>query len=352
MTAPGTLEPRAPDDNYLRRVVETSLGERAGAPRKIVQFRRTPSEFSSSHAVEELDITLANDVCLTLVFKNLSKRALTMEARANKPRFLINPRREIDVYNTLLPRYGQGTANCVASVIDERREQYWLILEKVPGVELYQVGDFDTWLETARWLARFHDATSAFPAKADSVPSLLHHDRSYYRTWPRRAKSNLESEQAPGHEEMVWLGSRYERVIDRLVALPRTLLHGDFNASNILVRARQESAGIPDLGSSVRICPVDWEMAAVGTGFTDLAALISGGWTEEQSMALVSAYLDARPGRWNELKDRGEVLIDVKCCQLHLAIQWLGWSPGWSPPVEHRQNWMGQALDLARQLEL
>ena len=350
MTAGANVGLHAVDDRRLARAVEAILGERAGDPCRIVQFRRSPSAFSSSYVIEELEITLETGRRLALLFKNLSTRALTTEARAIKPRFLFNARREIEVYEHLLPRYALGTANYVGSVIDEREQRFWLFLDKVPGVELYQVGDFEIWLDAARWLARFHNAASALPRQADSYPSLLRHDRSFYRAWPRRAKSNLDSRQVAGREELDGLFSRYEEVIDRMLALPHTLLHGDFNASNILVREEWETPGNCEPDPLARICPVDWEMAAVGPGLTDLAALISGSWNEAQRMALIMAYLDEWRGRRDTINGRLDILNDVRCCQLHLAVQWLGWSPDWSPPPEHRQDWLGLALDFARQL--
>jgi Ser/Thr protein kinase RdoA (MazF antagonist) len=343
VTAGGERGKYAVDDTRLRRIVEKLLGDYLGHPQEIAHFKRTPLDFSSSFAIEELEFTLEGGADWSILFKNLSQRALTMEARVSRPGFLFNPRREIDVYGSLLPLFPLDTATCVGSVIDEQNERYWLFLERVAGVELYQLGDFDIWLEAARWLARFHDSAASLAKVPDSFPSLLRYDRAFYRAWPRRAKSYLQSGPAAGRDQLEWMGRSYERVIDRLQELPRTVLHGDFNASNILVR---------ESGESNRICPIDWEMAALGPGFIDLAALISGSWNEEQRRALVSAYLgvlrDSRLGP----EEFERALVDVKCCQLHLALQWLGWSPDWSPPREHRQDWLGQAMDLAGQLGL
>jgi hypothetical protein len=333
-------------------VLEDLLGKQADGRRPIARLRRAPFAFSSSYAIEELEVVLENGNRLELVFKNLSQRALLMEARSNKPLFLLEPAREIEVYRTVLPRCSEGTASYIGSFIDEHSEDYWLFLEKVPGVELNQVGDFSAWLGAARWLAKFHDAASNMVESAQPLPLLLQHDEAYFRAWPRRAISNLEKRQANGLEELRRLVDRYERVIEGLLALPRTLLHGDFNASNILVRQHWKETGSVEADHSALICPVDWEMAAVGPGLTDLAALISGSWDEAQRTALVDAYLDARRHHRVGSKDPVEVMQDVKFCQLHLAIQWLGWSPGWTPPAEHRQNWLGQAEKIAHELGL
>ncbi len=47
-----------------------------------------------------------------------------------------------------------------------------------------------------------------------------------------------------------------------------------------------------------------------------------------------------------------EFLTALDYCRLHLAVQWSGWSSGWSPPAEHVQDWLGEALSLAEKLGL
>jgi thiamine kinase-like enzyme len=123
-------------------------------------------------------------------------------------------------------------------------------------------------------------------------------------------------------------------VVERLIALPVTFIHGEFYASNVLV----ESNG------RTRICPIDWEMAGIGPSLIDLAALASGKWTDERRTELAAAYLDAAPS--------AEFLADLDCCLLHLAVQWLGWSADWQPPAEHAHDWAGEAVRLAEKLGL
>ena len=65
-----------------------------------------------------------------------------------------------------------------------------------------------------------------------------------------------------------------------LAALPPTFVHGEFYPSNVLVETTPEGP----------VCvPVDWEMAAVGPGLVDLAAL-AGGWDEAERARLLGAY--------------------------------------------------------------
>jgi aminoglycoside phosphotransferase (APT) family kinase protein len=185
----------------------------------------------------------------------------------------------------------------------------------VPGFELAQSGDLEDWRRAARWLGCLH---ATFAASPPSPGHLLDHDAAYYRVWPRRAAAR-----AP---EVARIADRYEPVVERLLALPRTLIHGEFYASNVLVAGE-------------RVAPVDWEMAAVGPGAVDLAALVTG-WTGEERADILAAY---HPG-----VDDGA----LAACRLHLALQWLGWSSDWTPPQAQAYDWLGEARDAAERLGL
>ena len=83
----------------------------------------------------------------------------------------------------------------------------------------------------------------------------------------------------------------------------------------------------------MRICPVDWELAGVGPGPIDLAALTAGGWTGAQRQELTGAYLE---GCGDLYRAKSSFDRALTAGWLQLAVQWLGWSPGWRPPAEHR----------------
>ena len=112
---------------------------------------------------------------------------------------------------------------------------------------------------------------------------LLDYDPAYYRRWIERARSFAAAPgQPPARLRAVeWLAPRYEAASEELLALPRTIIHGEFYASNVLV------AGDP---ADPRVAPVDWELAASAPGVVDLAALVSGGWSDEDREAIAAAY--------------------------------------------------------------
>jgi aminoglycoside phosphotransferase len=275
--------------------------------RQVTTVERRPSPYRTSFPLEELRVELADGTSLQLVRKDLRRSALGTIVHRVKPEFLHDPEREIEAYRLLAGRrlgtpvyYGAGRG--------------WILLEKVPGVELAQIGELEAWRRAARWLARLHDTFAGTPP---SSRILLDHDASYYRLWPQRAAAR-----AP---EVSWIAARYEPVVERLVALPRTLIHGEFYASNVLVAGE-------------RVAPVDWEMAAVGAGLVDLAALVTG-WTGEERAAILAAY----PG----VDD-----LALAACRLHLALQWLGWSNDWTPPPAQAYDWLGEVRETAERLGL
>ena len=172
-------------------VLEKCLSRHFGVHRSIVELRRTPSPYRTSFPIEDIRLWFDDRTELDLVFKNLSRNALPEAARRVKPAFLYNPLREIEAYDILLSPSGLGTAACYGSVADARSNHYWLFLEKVRGVELFQVGDLETWKEVARRLAVMHRRLALNRGLLKRLSHVLDYDRHFYRTWLQRARRFL-----------------------------------------------------------------------------------------------------------------------------------------------------------------
>jgi Phosphotransferase enzyme family len=333
----------------LRAALETVLGRHVGGQRHIAKLTRRPSDYSSSFALDELDVLLDDGAVLELVFKNVSWEALLGDARRAKPPFLYNPLREIEIYETVLASEPLGTATFYGSVVDQELGHYWLFLERVPGLRLCHVGEFDTWKQVARYLALMHNSFARHTQViAQAGPGRwVNYDRVFYWQWLRRAQTFVRTNKS-FHQGEDWRGiervaGRYDEVIDRLLAVPQTLIHGEFYASNVLVDQAE---------GRLRICPVDWEMAAVAPGIMDLAALTCGTWSDEEKRTLALAYHDTlEPNGWRP-SGLSSLLAVLDLCQLHLAVQWLGWSLDWSPPPEQARDWLSEALRLTEKLGL
>lgn len=332
-----------PTDDEVRRALEEGL-QRRGEPGTVAGLARAPYAYATSFPLEEVDARLDDGRRLHLLLKDLTWERLLDDARRTKPRFLYEPRRCIATYEEVLPGTGLGVA-CYGSFADDGTGRYWLLLEKVPGLELWQIGDLATWEAVARWLARFH---LRFAGCADELggrnPHLLRYGPDLLGLWPGRALGALAAKLGSGtgpHDRLAAMASRYDRVVDSLTAVPPSFVHGELYPSNVLVGGD---------GADVDVWPVDWEMAGIGPPLLDLAALTSG-WQPGDQVRLVRAYvgeLGSGPWRWDD-QELGTLL---DCCRLHYALQWLGWSTEWSAPAEHARDWVAEALELGERLGL
>jgi aminoglycoside phosphotransferase (APT) family kinase protein len=343
---PGTDARKPVDDDSLRHAVQVILSRYHGRRVRIDRLDRLRSPYQTSAALEELDLEFDDGSRLQMVFKDTSREAMSERARRVKPASVHDPRREIETYRQVLKQHDLGTATCYGAVVEEARRRYWLFLEKVSGVELYQVSSLATWQAVAHWLATMHIrfARGSVPAQAREVRALTH-DPPFYRLWLERALRFCPDDGASRTaRRLAWLARRHDEIVNRLAALPPTFIHGEFYASNVLVERRV---------GRMRVCPVDWEMAAVGPGLMDLAALTSGNWVDAERAVIAEGYWAAVQAHgvatW---RNREDFLADLSCCHIQIAVQWLGWFGRRRAQAGHAQDWLGEALRLTRQLGL
>jgi thiamine kinase-like enzyme len=308
----------------------------------IAAVERRPSPFRTSFPTEEIDLRLVDGEERRLLGKQLDWDGLSSTAQLAKPKFLHEPERELAVYRTVLPQAPSGPPRFFGSA--EMEGEHWLFVERVEGRELFQVGERELWEQAARWLARFHGAMAPQLDRHRAEGRLLDHDAAFYRGWIERAERFANEREDGSTATVSWLRERHEQVVEALLALPRTVIHGEFYASNVLVASEFEHTQVGQK-SEARVAPVDWELAAAGPGLSDLAALVSG-WAQEDREAIAAAYADE--GGVPSFGSR-----DLDIARLQVAIQWLGWAPPeWEPPEERRHDWLGEAVALAEELDL
>lgn len=307
----------------LHAAVQRVLG------RPVLDLSRRPWPYESTFPMEELSVILHGDARRSMLFKDLSEAQPPGAAAAAKPPFLMDSTREIRTYLDVLGPAGIEAPACYGAEVDAESGRAWLFLELIEGRPLWQVGEMEAWEEAARWVAHLHRR----PLTRASL-RLLRYDSAYLGSWLQRALTFA----AP--ESLERIAASYERVVDRLASWPVSFLHGEFYPSNILIERG---------GGRFGIRPIDWEMAGRGPGLLDLAALTSGTWSEDERERLALAYFEAsspdvRRCGWSGFLDA------LEHCRLHLAVQWLGWSPEWSPPAEHAHDWLGEASRSAERL--
>lgn len=332
----------------IERELRALLRDRLPAGISVTEFACRPSPYRTSFALSELDVHLSDGSVLRLMIKRLGRDALHSAARETKPHFLHDPLREIETYRLILQPNNLAAPRYYGTCAGGESGEQCLVVERVAGLELYQL-DPPEWIAAARWLASTHER---FRGRTDlaslaSSARLLRYDDAYFRLWPARVRSfapHIRRIETPARfHALERIMARYDVVVERLATLPQTLVHGEFFASNVLIQQ------LPD---RVRVCPVDWEMAGIGPGLIDLAALVSGDWSEQQRSDLARAYYDLLPpdaGPW-DCVDGFQLSLDA--CRVHTAMQWLGWAQDWTPPPENTHDWLGTLVELAERLNL
>jgi hypothetical protein len=330
---PPLLTPAAGGE--LRAAVGRIAARLAGPGATVGPVTIRPGAYASSHLVAEVRVAVGRRRYRMLV-KDVGPRSATAPVRGVAPRFVTDPDREVRVYTDVLARAELGTPRFLGSASGRGRR--WLVLEFIPGRPLAEVGSLGVWEQAAAWVARFHTRFPARRVPRSVLPSLTRVDGGWLTRWASRAVRFVRGA-APADRVRVLrrVAREYDRVADGVLAWPAALIHGDYFPANILV-ARDARAG-------GRVCPVDWESAAVGPGLLDLAAVTAGGWTEGERSNLAAAYYDALPRR-----DRPNPLAfreAFRWCRLHLAVQRLGWAAGWSPPAHQAHDWLDDVVRLA-----
>jgi hypothetical protein len=285
-----------------------------------------PYGYRTSHRLAELDVHHGDGTRERLILKDLGVHSLDEDARRAKPAFLVEPVREIEVYRDILANAELGTASCRGAIVRPAEDRYWLVLELLPGVELYQTGALQDWCAAASWLAQLHRRV-----KLAETPHLVRYDRDALSIWIDRAVS------FSGKPLLAHLAPRFDELLDSLLGFPQGFMHGELFASNVIVDT-----------AAKRVSAIDWETAGLGPQLLDLAALTAGNWTAADRTAMALAYRDAAE---SEASDDA-FLRDLDISRLFVAVQRLGWSQNWTPPQEHAYDWASDVSIIGRKLGL
>src|SRR5690606_25381172 len=144
--------PAVAADEGLARTIALALARRAMPD--IAAIVRRPSPYASTARLEEVDVRLTDGTVLRLTHKDLRPDALADGARAVRPAGLADPAREPLVYRELLEPAGIGTPRCLCAEADAVAGRHFVVIDRIDGLQLCDVGDPATWDAAARWLAR------------------------------------------------------------------------------------------------------------------------------------------------------------------------------------------------------
>jgi hypothetical protein len=346
MSSTGVMQPatsRVAADSELAIAVAETLARDRNRP-ALIRLRWTPSRYATSHQLLEAQAELADGSTLGLMLKRIEVTRSPTSDSIQKPGHIYDGLREALVYRTFLHEREPGAPFFYGVVrVQGETPGSWLLLERVRGKELYQFEAIERWEHVGRWLAGFHARGRSVVRYrvACRAANLLDHTPALLHGWFERASRFAEARVETTRKRLLdGLARPFRAAVEHVAELPRTLIHGDFYPSNILLGEGEEAPTVH---------PVDWELAGHGPGLLDLAALISGDWSEPVPTRIATAYRSALPA--DERPDPIAFARGVHACRLIVAVQWLGWSPEWEAPPEHRTDWLAAAVDAAARLD-
>jgi len=240
--------------------------------------------------------------------------------------------RELGAYRDLLAQAGLGTARYCGSVWDESEGRFWLLLEFVDAVPV-RYCEFEYWVEAAAWLGRMHGYFSRHQDRLASCDFLLRHTADYF--WSIRELALQAVAQIAGDlvARLKKALNGYDRIVTVMANQPPSLVHGAFAPAQILVRKQDEG---------IRVCPIDWELAAVGSPLYDLA-FFSDGFQPPKLDRIWEAYRQEAMNRDVFVPDRETMKNVVDCFRLHRVLNWLSHSKERAFPEQKVADLVGMA---------
>jgi hypothetical protein len=311
-----TVSVQTTHDEALRRCLEEEVvprlvGRRVG----VTAVERRLSRASTSYDTEIVTAHLAGGRKLGIFLKDFGRTRLPKEARADRRQ------RELGVYRTLVGDVDLGTARYYGSVWNEDTGHHWLLLELVEGTELRSLG-VEHWIPAAGWLGRLQGHFVGSPLVVEPPAFLLRHDAGFFRAKAESARRSVERIAPALAPRIAKVLAGYDQIVEVMAAQEPTLVHGAYRPANILI---DRSNG------QLRICPIDWELAAVGSPLYDLAFFCDG-FEPPVLDQMWDAYGDELERLGLRAPDREELRYVVDCFRVYRVIAWL------APAVEKRYS--------------
>ncbi|MBI4317240.1 MAG: aminoglycoside phosphotransferase family protein [Chloroflexi bacterium] len=314
-----------PLQKCLDRVVRSEFGKGLS----ITGIERSRSPLSSWYACDVITVHLSTGQHFQVWLKNFGTYRLV------KDHMMERRERELCVYRDLLADANLGIARYYGSVWDDSKGTFWLLLEHVNG-EILQYHEYPYWVASASWLGRMQRYMGQHSDRLSDCPVLAEHDRHFFVSTAERALhsvSQLFPSLARNLEEVL---GKYDNLVETLVRQPKTLVHGDYTPRQIIV----------DAGSSpARICPVDWEGAAMGSSLFDLA-ILADGFDGNRLDEILLAYGRELGNCDVQTFDLDDIKHFANCVRLHRVMGWL------SRSFEHRypESTVTKLLRMAKEL--
>jgi hypothetical protein len=301
---------REPPRRTLRMIIERCLGK------PVTAVRELPAPAATSFAARRLILDLADGGTLDVFVKDFSESPHAAElalGRGGRGRY---------VYETVLGGRDLGTAGLYGVVWDEPSGPHWLLLEFVQQRTLRQ-SPLEDWIAAAGWLGRLHRTVAGREAELTRPGLLVTYDAAYFHGIVQRARQAVSSRPGSLYRRLTAVLDGYGAMIEHFCASRRTLVHGSYRPKDILV----DTSAMP-----VRICPVDWELAAVGPQLHDLACLANEVDHRPTIERFCEAYAEEAGASGLPVPGTDEMLADLDRLRLHRVLRSLARSAEWAYP--------------------
>ena len=302
-----TIATRRPDEQVLRECMEDLVARHfPGRAPAISSVERKRSQYSSFYASDVITVTLESGEQVKVFLKDFGS--------FHHPKDTMKERREreVVVYRDLLDGAGLDTARYYGSVRDEADGRFWLLLEFVEGVPVRHL-DFEAWLPAVAWLGRMYGYFVARPELWRDCAALVRHDAAIFESTAEQALKSVAEYSRDLGRRLDQVVSRYHKAVAVMTAQSPTLVHGTFRPAQIIA---------DDPHHPRRICPVDWEKAAIGASLYDLTFIVDG-FDAPRLHRLFEAYRSEAQRCGVRVGDDAEMKPVVDCFRLHRVMNWL-----------------------------
>src|SRR5439155_25117812 len=140
------------------------------------------------------------------------------------------------------------------SVRDEASQRFWLLLEFVEGLPISHL-EFEDWIPAAGWLGRMYGYFSRHPQLWQNCSELMRHDERFFQSIAQEALRSVTEFSAELGRRLDPIVGGYHKAVALMTAQPQTFVHATYRPAQIIIDKTSTPA---------RVCPVDFEKAAVG----------------------------------------------------------------------------------------
>ncbi len=294
------------DESILAQCIQQIVADKFGSRSAIVSVQRKRIRYIGSYDCETITVQLANGEEFRSFLKDFG---FSQRSKDNPEQ---RRERELSVYRDLLVKTDLGTPEYYGSIWNKSQGRFWLLLEFVEGIVIKD-HNVEHGVIAASWLGKMHGYFAQRPELLTGRDFLIRHDADFFRSKAELAFLDVAQISPPSARRLAKIVDRYEQVINVMASQPLTLVHGAYIPWHIVLDVTQKP---------VRVCPIDWELAALGATLYDLA-IFTDGFEPQIRERVWDAYRQAAVQYNLPIPEGAQMRYIVDCFRLHRIFDWL-----------------------------